>query len=143
MIVRNKEQLATLDTLRVIKELGLIKEYTLSSGRMDGINDNIIMLVLNDDTKKLFSCPNYQDIKTKKVKIRNRQVDIDVELAPVIKELNAVGLKTVMCCNGHGKEPSYITFDMGNIVEANCHDMFSNSVGNDKRFTIKWEPVSL
>jgi len=41
--------------------------------------------------------------------------DIDIELLPLIRELNAVGIKTLACCSGHGETCAYILIDMDSL----------------------------
>jgi len=37
---------------------------------------------------------------------------IDIELRPVITQLNKLGLKTTACCTGHNKATAYVAFDI-------------------------------
>lgn len=66
------------------------------------------------------------DHPSKFIKINGKQVEIDQDLIPLIRELNKVGLTTTQCCQG-GKHtladepekdcPAHIVFEMGSNMK--------------------------
>lgn len=56
---------------------------------------------------------------SKVIYIRGKEAEIDSELAPLINELNRIGLKTKYCCIGGDDfdtlKRAYITFDSKNM----------------------------
>lgn len=52
------------------------------------------------------------------------QGDFDRELAPLLEEMNKVGIKTVASCSGHNARPAYIAIDLASLesvfIENGC-----------------------
>jgi len=67
------------------------------------------------------------------LKLNNKDVMIDEELIPLIKELNNVGLHTTSCCQGHGKNPAYITIKLDTIYQCSTTRHIDGH-----RLIIKW-----
>jgi len=50
------------------------------------------------------------------IKLHKKNVEIDDEMVPVIKELNRLGIKTTSCCSGHnGGCEAQIAFDAKDV----------------------------
>lgn len=49
----------------------------------------------------------------KKLKIGNKEVNIDNCIYKIVKSLNESGLETIACCCGHGKQPPRISLKTG------------------------------
>lgn len=66
-------------------------------------------------------------------------VDIDDELAPLVKEMNKIGLITKFCCSGHsgGNKEAYIAIDMDCIVDV-VVGRKDRSTG-ERQLTITWK----
>lgn len=45
---------------------------------------------------------------SRKVKVANRIIKVDLYMANIIRHLNSTGIKTFACCSGHGKYPPTI-----------------------------------
>lgn len=59
------------------------------------------------------------DHKQTTIKIDGSDICVDAELAPIISELNKLGIKTTHCCRGGNDfdpwKRAYISIDMSNI----------------------------
>lgn len=54
--------------------------------------------------------------------IGGRQVEVDVEIAPIVRALNACGVATKASCSGHGYRPANIVLRDGReIIIARDH----------------------
>lgn len=79
------------------------------------------------------------------IEINGKQVQIDKELIPLIKELNKAGLKTTQCCQG-GKNTlvddkekdclAHIVFEMNSNVKVEISPLGSN---NEQNLIIYWK----
>lgn len=48
--------------------------------------------------------------------IGGRLVEVDVEIAPIVKALNAAGVETIASCSGHGHRPGNIMLRDGREI---------------------------
>lgn len=70
---------------------------------------------------------------SKRIKIGNKIIRVDSCIANEIKELNKMGIKTLMSCCGHGKYPKTIVVkDNKNFVFELCTGMIL-SVSSENR----------
>lgn len=69
------------------------------------------------------------------IDINGKQVEIDKDLTPLIRELNKIGIKTQSCCQGDRSEYASITFDVEEsmlVVEVEARP------DKKTKFTIRW-----
>ena len=62
-------------------------------------------------------------------------VKVDVELAPLIREMNKLGLVTTSCCSGHGETDAYVSISLKSFVDI--------AISNDSCQTLVlwWNPA--
>lgn len=67
-----------------------------------------------------------------KLKLTDKTIRVDKSLRNLIQILNARGVKTLGCCDGHGKYPMTIVFELypGKIIEL----MTRTEIPRTKRF---------
>lgn len=44
------------------------------------------------------------------IKRHDKTFEVDDEMAPIVRELNKLGLETTSCCSGHGKSMAQLAF---------------------------------
>lgn len=67
------------------------------------------------------------------MKLLKLPIEIDEEMAPLIKEINKAGLRTKYCCAGHDNTPRFLSISLENIINID--------INNDKgHLHISWLP---
>ena len=73
------------------------------------------------------------------VSIGGEQFEADVEMIPLLRELNKAGLKTVRHCFGHNTGVSWVRLDMSCISGVD----YALETDGTKRLVISWKHPSL
>ncbi len=137
----------------LIKKSEIIKEYNkIIDLKIEELNLNRKELdeyYSTDLTKSETYISHYYEI----INIDGNDIEIDSKLAPLIKELNKVGLKTLYCCQGGEGSTSdkydifhqaQIVFDFTNmnVQTRNVSDKIKNDMDlpNKSTLTLTWNP---
>ncbi len=86
--------------------------------------------IYSDTKKSIAKLRNSPHVR--KVMINGKQVELDIEMIPLIKAMNRMGLITDQCCSGHKIQHAYVSIKTDNIRDIAIRD-------KGKRLVIWWK----